>query len=369
MRAGLSRNDELRERRRRLIDQKSRNQHVFSAILLASHHFQAIHRQTQRRCENFDHGAIGFHLFRRLHTAIFSASLDSPLIQSRNTLGTIFTPTRTPDLSGSMRIDMTLDDTINPTMHHLEGRLSVYAALQARQRKFDVILLKHGMHEESVREILTLASEMNVPTRYAPPAELDAMAHGSSHGGVIAICSGKPRTSLEQLHPLLDSLKEAPFLLLLEGVDDARNLGFTLRTADAMGVHAVLIKKHLWDFDEVEISRPSSGAYERIPLVQIDDVSPLIELQRRGIQLIGCLANAKRTIYEADLKQPTLLAIGGEKRGLSGAVRDICDLFVTIPSKPEPSSLSLSHAGAIIIAEAARQRSHKFNSSPAEMDI
>lgn len=241
-------------------------------------------------------------------------------------------------------------------MEHLEGRQSVFAALQARQRKFDVILLRHGIHEETIREILDLAAEMGVAIRHVAPPELDAITHGTSHGGVVAICTAKPRMTIDQLMRMLDALTEPPLLLLLEGVDDARNLGFTLRTADAMGVHAVLIKKHLWDFDTVEVARPASGAYERMPLVQIDEVSPLKELQRRGLQLVGCLANAKKTIYDADLSKPTILAIGGEKRGLSGAVRDICDQFVTIPSKPEPSSLSLSHAGAIVIGEARRQR-------------
>jgi tRNA G18 (ribose-2'-O)-methylase SpoU len=145
--------------------------------------------------------------------------------------------------------------------------------------------------------------------------------------------------------------------LLLEGVDDARNLGFTLRSADAMGVHAVLIKKHLWDFDPVEVARPASGAYERLTLAQIDTTDPLKQLQRRGLRLIGCIAGAKRTTYETDLTQPTILAIGGEKRGLSGAVREICDAFMTIPTVgPEASSLSLSHASGIVIAEAMRQR-------------
>ena len=248
-------------------------------------------------------------------------------------------------------------------MEHLEGRQSVFAAMQARQRKFDVILLKHGIHEESIREILELAGTIGVPTRYVTPGELDSMTHGSSHGGVVAIATPKPRLSISQLHHLLDSTTETPLLLLLEGVDDARNLGFTLRTADAFGVQAVLIKKHLWDFDTVEIARPSSGAYERIPLVQIDEISPLKDLQRRGLRLVGCLAGAKRTIYDADLTQPTILAIGGEKRGLSGAVREICDQFVTIPSKPDPSSLSLSHAGAIVMAEAARQRAIRLSDS------
>jgi len=241
-------------------------------------------------------------------------------------------------------------------MEHLEGRQSVFAALQARQRKIDVILLKHGIHEDGVREILDLAAALNVPIRSVDPGELEAMAHGSSHGGVIAVCSAKPRTTLDQLMHLLDTLTEPPLLLVLEGVDDARNLGFTLRSAEALGVHAVLIKKHLWDFDSIEVARPASGAYERMPLVQIDDVAPLKELQRRGLKLIGCLASVNRTIYDADFKAPTIIAIGGEKRGLSGAIRDICDLFVTIPCMPEPSSLSLSHAGAIVMAEAMRQR-------------
>ena len=119
----------------------------------------------------------------------------------------------------------------------------------------------------------------------------------------------------------------------------------------------MLIKKHLWDFDPVEVARPASGAYERLTLAQIDTVEPLQLLRRRGLRLVGCIAGARNTIYETDLRQPTILAIGGEKRGLSGAVREICDAFMTIPTVgEEASSLSLSHAGAIVMAEAMRQR-------------
>jgi 23S rRNA (guanosine2251-2'-O)-methyltransferase len=156
----------------------------------------------------------------------------------------------------------------------------------------------------------------------------------------------------------MSKISEPALLLLLEGVDDARNLGFTLRSAEALGVHAVLIKKHLWDFDSVEVARPASGAYERLPLVQIETVEPLTRLQKRGVNLIGCIAGARQTLYVADLKRPTILAIGGEKRGLSGAVRDICDSFLTIPTRGGPSSLSLSHAAAIVLGEAHRQRCH-----------
>lgn len=245
-------------------------------------------------------------------------------------------------------------------MEHLEGRHSIVAALKARQRRFQVILISQGTHQEKLAELVNLAGSMSVPIRRVDRRELDAMAHGSSHGGAIAVCSPKPRLTTDQLIERVDSLSVPPLLLLLEGVDDARNLGFTLRSADAMGVHAVLIKKHLWDFDPVEISRPSSGAYERLPLAQIDSVEPLELLKSRGLRLIGCIAGARRTMYDVKLTRPTILAIGGEKRGLSGAVRKICDRFITIPTVgPEASSLSLSHAGAIVMAEAMRQRFKK----------
>lgn len=251
-------------------------------------------------------------------------------------------------------------------METLEGRQSVFAALQARHRRFEVILVAHGAHEEKLAELLALADELAVPVKRADRGELDAMAHGATHGGVVALASAKPRLPPDGLLQLVDSLREPALLLLLEGVDDARNLGFTLRSAEALGVHAVLIKKHLWDFDPVEVARPASGAYERLPLVQVEDVGPIQQLQRRGVRLYGCIAGAKRTIYDRDLRRPTILAIGGEKRGLSGAVRDICDRLITIPTAGGPSSLSLSHAAAIVMAEAHRQRRPAAGETPAD---
>lgn len=241
-------------------------------------------------------------------------------------------------------------------MEHLEGRQSVLAALRAYQRRFQVVLIRHDSHREKLADVIELAGQRGVPVRYVNAAELDGLAHGSTHGGVVAICTAKPRLASDELLALVDGLREPALLLLLEGVDDARNLGFTLRSADALGIHAVLIKKHLWDFDAVEVARPASGAYERLPLVQVEDVDVLRQLQRRGVRLIGCVAGAKRSLYEADLAGPTVLAIGGEKRGLSGAVRAVCDTFISIPMRGEASSLSLSHAASIVMAEAMRQR-------------
>lgn len=241
-------------------------------------------------------------------------------------------------------------------METLEGRQSVSAALQARQRKIQVILIRQGSRPERIQDVVTLAEQCGVPLRYVPREELDALTHGASHGGIAAVCSPKPRMAATDLIDMVRRMREPPLLLLLEGVDDVRNLGFTLRSAEALGAHAVLIKKHLWDFDPGDLARSSSGAYERLPLVQIEDLAPLRELQAVGVRIYGCLAKARRTLYDVPLQEPALLAIGGEKRGLSGAVRSICDQLISIPGRGEPTSLSLSHAAALVLAEAMRQR-------------
>jgi 23S rRNA (guanosine2251-2'-O)-methyltransferase len=238
----------------------------------------------------------------------------------------------------------------------LEGTVSVASALRARVRRVQVVLVKHDAPLTRVQEVLDLAEANGVAVRRVDGAELEAMSHGASHGGVLAVCNAKPRWDGDELLDQITRMSGTPLLLLLEGVDDARNLGFTLRTAEALGATAVLIKKHLWDFDEADVARSASGAYERLPLAVFDTVDVLKQLQKKGLKLYGCLAGAKRTIYDVDLSEPVILAIGGEKRGLSGAVRDICDRYVTIPGVGGASSLSLSHAGAIVLSEAFRQR-------------
>lgn len=228
-----------------------------------------------------------------------------------------------------------------------------------------MVLVKHDAPLTKIQDVIDAAEANGVPVKRVDSAELDAMAHGGSHGGVLALVLAKPRwNSADLLDMLGRKTGAAPLLLLLEGVDDGRNLGFTIRTAEALGCDAILVKKHLWDFDETEVARAASGAYERLPLVQFEDIRLIRDLQKLGIKAYGCLAGVKRSIFDADLRGPTLLAIGGEKRGLSGAMRDTCDGFVNIPTVGGASSLSLSHAGAIVLAEALRQRLPRVEELP-----
>ena len=242
-------------------------------------------------------------------------------------------------------------------MEQLEGKICVEAALKARQRKISLIIIRSGLHAGQIQPILDEAEQQNISIKYASGAELDAMAHGKTHGGIIALATPKPPLSWEVVLERIKYQTRSPGLLLLEGIDDSQNFGFTLRSAEAMGIDAVLLKKHLWDFDGAAVSRASSGAFERMPIALLDQVDKTLpRFKNAGLKLFGCIANAKRTIYDADLTAPAILAIGGEKRGLSAAVRNHCDTFIKIPMATDIGSLSLSHSASVVMAEMMRQR-------------
>ncbi len=237
-------------------------------------------------------------------------------------------------------------------------------ALQQRRRRIQLLIIKQGLPDDKIADVLNEAERQNIPVQRLAKSEIDAMAFGKTHGGILALCTPKPPAAFDEIIDSLKSAASPPLLLLLEGVEDSQNLGYTLRSAEALGVQAILLKKHLWDFDEVAVSRASSGAYERLPVVKIERAGEELEkLRRHDLRIWGCIANAKRTCYEVDLTGPTLLAIGGEKRGLSAAVRVQCDGFMRIPMREKATSLSLSHAACILLAEAMRQRLGQFKDS------
>jgi 23S rRNA (guanosine2251-2'-O)-methyltransferase len=239
---------------------------------------------------------------------------------------------------------------------HLEGRVSVRAAIDAGRRTIEKILLGDDADPERVADVLATAKAKGIPVRQVRRGEIDEIAPGKSHGGVLAICSERAPDPESALVGILEREK-TPFVLLLDGVDDARNLAFTLRTAEALGVHAALIRRQKWDFDETDLSRTSSGAWERMCIVRADREAEILKrLKARGLALWACVPNVMRTIAQADLRGPVVVGVGGEKRGLSGTVRSICTGFMRIPMKPGSTSLSMSHAAAIVMYEVLRQR-------------
>jgi 23S rRNA (guanosine2251-2'-O)-methyltransferase len=194
-----------------------------------------------------------------------------------------------------------------------------------------------------------------VPVRTV--AEEDLGAQATSHGGLVLVCGPRPLTEAAELYAIAGAARPAPFVALLEGADDPRNLGTVLRGAEAFGAHAVLVRRRAWDVDATAVSRSSSGAFERLPITLVERaLEEVAQLQKRGLRLVGCIPRARTSIYETDFRGPVIVAVGGEKRGLSGAVRSRCDALVRIPTRPGPTSLSMTQASAVAFAEVARQR-------------
>jgi 23S rRNA (guanosine2251-2'-O)-methyltransferase len=245
---------------------------------------------------------------------------------------------------------------------YLEGQQSVLAALQARRRKFEIILIKAGSQPERLKEITDEAEQQNIPIKFIPKNELDQLTQAGSHGGVVAMCSHQQHYQLEDLDKIFRRRPGFPFVLILEGIEDQQHLGYILRSAEALGAHAVLLKKHLWKFNETALARTSSGAFERIPLIKISEAAQVKKLFTFDIRLLGCIAGAKKIMYEEDFNLPVALAVGGEKRGLSGKLREECNRFIRIPMVPgSASSLSLTHAACLLMGEVARQRFAAIN--------
>ena len=222
----------------------------------------------------------------------------------------------------------------------LEGRVCVTAALKAKRRQFEAVLIRLGITDESIPDLLQAAEAIGIRVQRVREEALAARAHGKSHGGIVAIALPLPSA------PVPANLD---FAVLLDGVDDARNLGYAIRSAEAFGAQAIFLRKRAMDFDGGDVSRSSSGAYERMPFVLGDHVPDTL-------RLVACLSEAGKSLYDEDLRPPTALTIGGEKRGLSAAVRDRCKTFVTIPTARGASSLSLTQAAAVAMAEVHRQR-------------
>lgn len=240
-------------------------------------------------------------------------------------------------------------------MERLEGQVSVLAALQAGRRSFQEILLARSAGKYELADLIQAAEARGVPVRRVDDAELDA--HGKSHGGVVAVAQAKPLATAEEIYRLVEESKTPAFLALFEGADDARNLGYLLRTAEALGAQAALVRRRAWDLDGGALSRSSSGSFERLAVALVgQDLAEVSELKKRKLVLLGAVPHSRKTIYAADLARPLILAVGGEKRGLSAALRDACDELLSIPTAGGPTSLAMTQAGAIVLAEAARQR-------------
>lgn len=243
---------------------------------------------------------------------------------------------------------------------HVFGVQPVLEALRAGQRPVERVTVAEGAHEGRLREIFDLARAAGVPVRRAPRAELQRLAVGANHQGVVASIAAARYLPADEL---LDALatrvgtNDPPLAVVLDGVEDPRNLGAIIRTGECAGAHGVFVPERRAAGLTETVAKAAAGALEYVPVARAANVARLIaQLKERGVWTVGTAADAALTYNEWDWTQPCALLLGGEGVGLRRLVRERCDVLVSIPLRGHVESLNVSVAAGIILYEAVRQR-------------
>ncbi len=241
-----------------------------------------------------------------------------------------------------------------------EGRLvygfhAVMARLRQRADSVREVYLDSGREDARARSLLALAREHGVKVQQLPGDRIDGMLPGVRHQGAACVVNADERAP--DLDDILDNLAEPPLLLLLDGVQDPHNLGACLRSAAAMGVHAVVAPKDRAVGITPVVEKVASGAVETVPYLMITNLArTLTGLRDRDIFLVGLAGEGDMLLDEVSLGGPLALVLGAEGTGLRRLTRDRCDVLASIPIGGGVESLNVSVATGICLYEARRQR-------------
>lgn len=242
----------------------------------------------------------------------------------------------------------------------LYGVLPVLEALRAGGRRVERITVAEGAHEARLKELFELARMAGVPVRRAPRVELERLAPGANHQGIIASVAAVAYADADQLLDLLAARVAAgasPLAVVLDGVEDPRNLGAILRTCECAGADAVFVPERRAVGLTETVAKAAAGALEYVPVARAANVARLVaELKERGVWTIGTAADAPLDYTEWDWARPCALLLGGEGTGLRRLVRERCDALVRIPLRGRITSLNVSVAAGVVLYEALRQR-------------
>ena len=223
------------------------------------------------------------------------------------------------------------------------------------ERVLEVLVLK-GRDDDRLKNIINQARRFGISVQFCQRKVLDDKVQGEQHQGVVA--RAKPARALDEadLDTILSRHAE-PFLLVLDGVTDPHNIGACLRTADAAGVHALIVPKDKSGGLTATARKVACGAAESVPLIQVTNLARTLKhLQEKGVWIAGTAGEAEQLIYDVDLKGPTALVMGAEGKGMRRLTREHCDQLVKLPMAGAVSSLNVSVATGVCLYEIVRQR-------------
>jgi 23S rRNA (guanosine2251-2'-O)-methyltransferase len=238
----------------------------------------------------------------------------------------------------------------------ISGRNPILEVLKAGHPINKILISKTASRHSVIGEIINLAKQQRIPLEYVENSIIERVV-SSNNQGLVAYISAKEYVSLDDLLAISAKKNEPPFYIILDGIEDPQNFGAILRSADATGVHGVIIRERREVGLTDAVARASAGAIEYVPVARVTNIAQTIEdLKKRNIWVIGVDMAAENNYRQVDYKVPTAIAIGSEGGGLSALVRKRCDLIVSIPMKGKISSLNASVATALVLYEAFYQR-------------
>ncbi|MGI6011850.1 MAG: 23S rRNA (guanosine(2251)-2'-O)-methyltransferase RlmB [Ruminococcus sp.] len=237
----------------------------------------------------------------------------------------------------------------------VEGRNAVLEAFRSG-RSVDKLYVLDGCEDGPVRTIVREAKKQKTVIHYAAKDRLDHLSETGKHQGVIAFTAAYEYGTVEQMLENAREREEAPFLVLLDGIEDPHNLGAIIRTANQAGAHGVIIPKRRAVGLTATVAKASAGALNYTPVARVTNlVSVIEELKKEGLWFV-CADMGGTSMYDLDLKGPIGLVIGNEGEGVSRLVREKCDFVASIPMKGDIDSLNASVAAGILAYEIVRQR-------------
>lgn len=240
------------------------------------------------------------------------------------------------------------------------GVNAVIEALRAGKRQVETIVVLQSARPDRLRTVLDLAREKGVPVQRVPRLDLDHKLGEARHQGVMARIAAAHYADADEL---LDQLaakvgtSDPPLVLGLDAIEDPRNMGSMLRTAECSGVHGVFIAERRAVGLTGVVAKVAAGALEYVPVARVTNLVRLMEqLKERNIWVVGAAAEAKQSYTKWDWTLPAAVFVGNEGRGLHRLVREHCDTLVRIPVVGKLDSLNVSVAAGVLLYEARRQR-------------
>lgn len=233
------------------------------------------------------------------------------------------------------------------------GRNAVMEALRSGQVK--KLFVKKGKKDARLLSLLENARALGISCEEKETDELDRMTEGIVHQGIAAELKPYEYADLDKV--LAEGKRKDPFLILLDGVEDVRNLGAIVRTAECAGATAVLLPRHKSPPVTPAAMKTAAGAFMYLPVCQTGNISQTLKkLKKKGFWVVGADMDGKELFDEANLKGPLVIVMGAEGKGISPLTKKMCDFIVRIPLMGHVSSLNVSVAAALIMYAAARQR-------------